>query len=125
MSKTRILSIMAGFLLLAGAGDAAESKPSWQDEWEKTLQAAKKEGRSPFTSAAMTRSCRIFRKDYPDIKVVAVTGRGDLGSLPGDARTGGESARSYRCRTRFQVANEHAVGFSADYEPRKAGREKC
>ena len=53
---------MAGFLLLAGAGDAAESKPSWQDEWEKTLQAAKKEGRSPFTSAAMTRSCRIFEK---------------------------------------------------------------
>ena len=35
---------MAGFLLLAGAGDAAESKPSWQDEWEKSLQAAKKEG---------------------------------------------------------------------------------
>jgi hypothetical protein len=125
MSKTRILSIMAGFLLLAGAGDAAESKPSWQDEWEKTLQAAKKEGQVTIYISGYDAVLPDFRKDYPDIKVVAVTGRGDLGSLPGDARTGGESARSYRCRTRFQVANEHAVGFSADYEPRKAGREKC
>ena len=36
------------FLTFAGSSFAAEPKPSWQATWEKTLAAAKKEGKLNF-----------------------------------------------------------------------------
>jgi iron(III) transport system substrate-binding protein len=57
---------------------AAESRPAWQVEWEKTVKAAEEEG---VVVIYMTQAFEpIFRdnfqKKYPKIKVTMVTGRG-------------------------------------------------
>lgn len=53
---------------------AAESKPGWEGEWERTIQAAKREGQLFLYSA---RSYDVlfaeFQKKYPEIKVSGVT----------------------------------------------------
>ncbi len=57
--------------------DAAESKPSLQIEWEKTLEAARKEGQvTVYISGGYEVILPEFEKEYPDIKVTTVTGRG-------------------------------------------------
>jgi iron(III) transport system substrate-binding protein len=69
---------------LALTGDlarAAEVRPQWQQEWEKVLEGAKKEGRvlvagSPDVQAIFTE----FQKRYPEIKVVFTAGRGEQAS---------------------------------------------
>jgi len=55
----------------------AESNPTWQDKWAKTVEAANKEGRVTIYSSVwgLSRS-RVFQKKYPQIKVVVVSGRG-------------------------------------------------
>jgi len=53
---------------------AAQSNP--QKEWEKTLAAAKKEGEVTVYIYRYERLLEDFKKEYPDIKVVSVTGRG-------------------------------------------------
>ncbi|HWP60197.1 MAG TPA: extracellular solute-binding protein [Candidatus Acidoferrales bacterium] len=63
---------------------AAESKPSWQIEWEKTLAAAEKEGQVTayiFQAGPLTpETVQAFEKAYPKIKVNQLRGRGsDLG----------------------------------------------
>ncbi len=59
------------------------AQSDWKAEWEKTLQAAKKEGEIALyicsTCSATNRYDAIvneFRKEYPDIKVVTVIGSG-------------------------------------------------
>src|SRR4030095_5445683 len=57
--------------------DAAEAKiPTWQVEWEKTLAAAKKEGQVAVYISGYEEILPDFQKEYPEIKVNAVTGRG-------------------------------------------------
>jgi len=53
----------------------AQSK-SWQVEWEKTIEAAKKEGKVHVYKFASFEPLDVFQKTYPEIKVVGVTGRG-------------------------------------------------
>jgi ABC-type Fe3+ transport system substrate-binding protein len=53
---------------------AAQS--NWQKEWEKTLAEAKKEGQINIYIYRYERLLEDFKKEYPDIKVVSVTGRG-------------------------------------------------
>jgi len=67
-------------LLLSGSfARAAEPKPPWQLAWEKVVAAARTEGQvvvygdSQGTHADITGE---FNRDYPDIKVVTVSGRG-------------------------------------------------
>ena len=56
---------------------AAEAKkPAWQVEWEKTLDAAKKEGQVTVYISGYEEVLPDFQKEYPEIKVIAVTGRG-------------------------------------------------
>jgi ABC-type Fe3+ transport system substrate-binding protein len=64
-------------LLQEGFTVSAQQNPSWQAKWEKTLEAAKKEGQVTVYSSVwgMPRS-RDFQKKYPQIKVVMVSGRG-------------------------------------------------
>jgi len=60
----------------AQAGGAAE-KPSWQSDWEKTVQAAKKEGQILIYAALGPYHAQIFtefQKDYPEIKANIVHG---------------------------------------------------
>jgi len=68
---------LVGFLLHVPAS------ADWTKEWEKTLEAAKKEGQVSIylcsTCSATNRYEAIldeFKKEYRDIKVVIVTGSG-------------------------------------------------
>ena len=74
---TRLWSLIAGVLFCGSLAHAAESKPSWQSEWEKTLEAARKEGQVTVYISGYDAVLPDFQKDYPDIKVVAITGRGN------------------------------------------------
>jgi iron(III) transport system substrate-binding protein len=57
---------------------AAESRPAWQAEWEKTVKAAEEEGAVVIymTQAFEPVFRETFQKKYPKIKVTALTGRG-------------------------------------------------
>ncbi|MGZ8532108.1 MAG: hypothetical protein ACXW6J_16080, partial [Candidatus Binatia bacterium] len=56
---------------------AAQPKPAWQLEWEKTLDAAKKEGQVVVYISGYEAILPDFEKEFPEIKVVAITGRGN------------------------------------------------
>jgi len=60
---------------------AAESKPNWQGDWERTVQGAKKEGKLSLYlyqgEGALAAVAQLFQKKYPDINVTTVTGRGN------------------------------------------------
>ena len=57
---------------------AAESRPAWQAEWNKTIKAAEEEGALVIymTQAFEPVFRETFQKKYPKIKVTMVTGRG-------------------------------------------------
>jgi iron(III) transport system substrate-binding protein len=57
---------------------AAESRPAWQIEWEKTVKAAEEEGALVIymTQAFEPVFREAFQKKFPKIKVTLVTGRG-------------------------------------------------
>ena len=56
---------------------AAQAKPSWQQEWERTIEAAKKEGQVVVYISGYEAVLPDFEKEFPEIKVTAVTGRGN------------------------------------------------
>jgi len=57
-----------GAIPMAGAG---ESKPSWQDDWGKSVEAAKREGQVVLsTVSGFTEFFREFEKRFPPIKVI-------------------------------------------------------
>ena len=51
----------------------------WKAEWEKTIEAAKKEGRLNLYVGRYGQAPLLeeFKKEYPEIKVVSVNGTGD------------------------------------------------
>ena len=57
---------------------AAESKPAWQAEWERTVKAAEEEGQLTVYIAGYGAliDSGLFQKAYPKIKVTSVTGSG-------------------------------------------------
>jgi iron(III) transport system substrate-binding protein len=50
---------------------------AWQEEWEKVLQAAKREGQITVYVYQFEPVLEAFKKSYPEIRVVAVTGTGN------------------------------------------------
>jgi len=54
----------------------ADVKPAWQLEWEKTLEGAKQEGQVVVYISGYEEVLPEFHKEFPDIKVIGVTGRG-------------------------------------------------
>ena len=68
-----VQSILSARILLA-----ADAKPSWQADWEKTVKAAEEEGAVTIymTGAFELVFREVFQKKFPRIKVSAVTGRG-------------------------------------------------
>src|SRR4030065_326800 len=76
-SSISVLAIVADlFLVVPNWGVAADSKPAWQREWEKTLEGAKKEGQVTVYISGYEEVLPDFQKEYPEIKVLSVTGRG-------------------------------------------------
>ena len=70
------IRVVAAVLLLVNICGAGESKPGWQREWEKTLGAAKKEGKVAIYISGYEEVLPDFQKEYPEIIVTAVSGRG-------------------------------------------------
>jgi ABC-type Fe3+ transport system substrate-binding protein len=67
--------ILALLLLAANLAYSAES-PKWQQEWDQTLAAAKKEGEISFYgSEGYEKIFEVFQKRYPEIKVKSNTSR--------------------------------------------------
>jgi ABC-type glycerol-3-phosphate transport system substrate-binding protein len=75
ISPTLILGFALG--CWTGLVYAAQTKQAWQVEWEKTVEAAKQEGQVTVCISGYDAVLPDFQKDYPEIKVVAVTGRGN------------------------------------------------
>src|SRR5262245_8643219 len=78
-SLARIFSL-ALFLLTVAAHTA--SAAAWQEEWQATVQAAKREGQVTvyISGYGATLEAGHFQKDFPEIKLVVVTGQsGQLG----------------------------------------------
>ena len=77
-----LTALVAGLLACMAVGRApraahgAEAKPGWQLEWERTLAAAKKEGQVAIYISGYEEVLPDFQKEHPEIKVIAVTGRG-------------------------------------------------
>lgn len=73
--KNPKLAAVAVMLLGAAWAHAAES-PKWQQDWEQTLAAAKKEGEVAFYgSEGYEKVFEVFQKRYPEIKVKSNTSR--------------------------------------------------
>jgi iron(III) transport system substrate-binding protein len=77
--ELKILRVFAAALLclVASVSYGAQAKPGWQVEWEKTLDAAKKEGQVTVYISGYDAVLQDFEKEFPEIKVSAVTGRGN------------------------------------------------
>jgi iron(III) transport system substrate-binding protein len=75
-----VLAVLVGDLLLCAVTvrsvDAADARSAWQAEWEKVLAAAKKEGQVSIYISGYEEVLPDFQKEYPEIKVQSVTGRG-------------------------------------------------
>lgn len=76
MALLRTLAMAAVGLLWAVAAHGAQSD-AWKADWEKTLAAAKKEGRLVlYGSADYEKLFGEFQKKFPEIRVTGVFGRG-------------------------------------------------
>lgn len=74
-----VAALLAGLSLSEAANlFAAESRPAWQAEWDKTVKAAEEEGAVTIymTQAFEPVFKEAFQKKFPKIKVNVVTGRG-------------------------------------------------
>jgi len=78
MLHCRILgcvSVAIFFLGMAGQGVAAQA--DWQADWERTVAAAKKEGQVTVYIYRYGGLLQEFKRDFPGINIVSVTGRGN------------------------------------------------
>src|SRR3989454_11021145 len=97
------------FLTFARSSFSADTKPSSQVTWERTLAAARKEGRLNFYVGRYGTEPLLneFRKEYPDIKIIAVNGTGNqLGTrIVAETRAGKVVADLYSggANTNFEV----------------------
>jgi len=87
------------FALLIVLFASTEVQADWKAEWEKTVAAAKKEGRLNFYVGRYGTEPLLneFRKEYPEIKIVSVNGTGNqLGSrILAEVRAGNVLADLY------------------------------
>lgn len=61
---------------LASWADIGSAQSSWQKQWEQVLAAAKKEGQVTIYIYRYEALLQDFKREYPAINVVSVTGRG-------------------------------------------------
>jgi iron(III) transport system substrate-binding protein len=64
-------------LLVVATNAFAAEAPKWKDDWDKSVEAAKKEGQLVlYGSADFEKLFAEFNKKYPEIKIIGVFGRG-------------------------------------------------
>ena len=100
MKSIAILSLI--FLLLVSSSAtllAADAQPSWQASWDRTVAAAKQEGRLNFYVGRYGSEPLLneFRKEFPEIKIFSTNGTGNsLGTrIVTEARAGSVLADLY------------------------------
>ena len=76
MLRRLLPSIFFGLSIAINSAFAAQVKPAWQQEWDKTLEAAKKEGQVVVYIGGYEAVLPDFEKEFPEIKLVAVPARG-------------------------------------------------
>ena len=83
-ARMRTLGVAVLFWGLYSDALGAETRPGWQLEWEEVVKGAKKEGALAIYGGEEVTHLEVlkaFAKEYPEIKVVTVTGHGsELGS---------------------------------------------
>ena len=75
----RTLSVLSAIIVLLGfmSGALGAQADAWKADWDKTVEAAKKEGRLVlYGSDDYEKLFAEFNKKYPEIKIVGVFGRG-------------------------------------------------
>ncbi|MET0500955.1 MAG: extracellular solute-binding protein [Candidatus Binatia bacterium] len=73
----RFVKASATLLFFLGLTGRSLAQTNSQQEWEKTLAEARKEGQVNVYIYRYERVLQEFKKDYPDLNVVSVTGRGN------------------------------------------------
>ena len=75
----RGLIVAALFLMeaISGSVRTVDAQQNWQSKWEETVQAAKKEGQVTIL-VSYDAFLQEFKREYPEIKVVSVTGKGSV-----------------------------------------------
>jgi iron(III) transport system substrate-binding protein len=97
------LTVVLALLLILFAAVEVRAQTDWKKEWEKTLAAAKKEGQVTVYIYRYEALLQDFKKEYPGINVVSVTGRGNemtarlmaerrAGKYIGDVYSGGTNS---------------------------------
>ncbi len=78
MIVAKLISAATLLVSIGNVSYAAESKPAWQTEWERTVKAAEEEGQLTVYIAGYGAliDSGAFQKAYPKIKVTSVTGSG-------------------------------------------------
>jgi len=74
---TSAITLGLVFVFAADCGFAAPAKSPWQQEWENTLAVAKKEGQVTVYISGYEAVLPHFEKEFPEIKLTAVTARGN------------------------------------------------
>ena len=79
----RLWAFVVTELFLAGLAVCVATAANWQAEWERTVGAAKAEGRlTLYANTGYEKIFQPFEKRYPEIKVVYVSGRGAPDIVP-------------------------------------------
>ena len=69
-----LVGLSIGLIIVFGLPGKADAQSNRQNQWDKTVQAAKKEGRlMVYGSSAHEKLFRLFNKEYPEIKVTFVS----------------------------------------------------
>jgi len=80
LTGLRVLATALVFLVLQlawGTFGSQEARGDWRTEWDKTVQAARREGQLVLhVSESYDPIFREFQKKFPEIKVITVSGRG-------------------------------------------------
>jgi len=77
MNRVTKFIILISLCFFCFAAQQAQAQSNWKQEWEKTLAEAKKEGQVTVYIYRYEALLRDFKRDYPGINVVSVTGRGN------------------------------------------------
>ncbi len=89
MLRTRQMLTIA-FAFCLGTFFLCNAQAGWSGEWERTLSEARKEGQVNVYLSSAKASLNAFKREYPDIKVVTVTGRpaGVIARIMAERRAG-------------------------------------